>query len=252
MEPFLYPLIPSRAVALRNEVCKTRAARAEAGGAEYQQFYARGEAIGYAQALRVGKFVYSYLNYKVAHRNEAVLQHYGERENEQRFEHRNSEDVRLFVGRHLFESQEDEYYGEYAGRALRYERSPRHALDAPGTDHYYVQHDVAHRRDYQEYEGRTAVAERGKNTRAEIVKNEEGQTEVVYVEVSHALFQRLGGGFERRKQRFAAAYAHNQQNHGEHGEGNKSREDGRLYARIVLCAEQAGHEHRAARIRAER
>ena len=85
LKALLYARIFARAVALRNEVGKPVGARTEAGGAEHDKFYARGETVGNSQPLHVCKFVDAYLYDEVAHRNETVLKHYGEGEYEQRF-----------------------------------------------------------------------------------------------------------------------------------------------------------------------
>ena len=65
------------------------------------------------------------------------------------------------------------------------------------------------------------------------------------------LSSNAAAGVWRAASRLAADHAYDEKHDGEHGEGYERGEHGRLYARIVLCAEQARNEHRAAGVRTQ-
>ena len=137
--------------------------------------------------------------------------------------------------------------------ALAQEGGPGHTGHAHlETGHEQNVHaDVGQGRDGQEVEGGLAVAQRGEDAGGDVVEEHEGQAQHVDVQIQRGICQNFVRGVDELQQAVAAHQTNEHQHGAQHGGTDQRGVDRGLHLVVVLRAEVAGHDDRAADVAAE-
>ena len=143
--------------------------------------------------------------------------------------------------------------GEHAAHPLAQKGRPGHTGNPhiKGSHKQHVHRDVCRGGNRQKQERGAAVAQRRKNARCHIVKEQEGQPQGVDVQILCRVGHQLRRGADEHQQAPAAQQAHRHQGTAEHHRADKRRGDGGFHGVVVFCAEVPGNDDRAADVAAE-
>ena len=189
----------------------------------------------------------------VAHRDEALLQDAGDSHHSHLAQHVPGEQHDLVLGFEGADAAEHHHHGQHTADALAQEGGPGHTGHAHlETGHEQDVHaDVGQGRDGQEVEGGLAVAQRGEDAGGDVVEEHEGQAQHVDVQIQRGICQNFVRGVDELQQAVAAHQTNEHQHGAQHGGTDQRGVDRGLHLVVVLRAEVAGHDDRAADIAAE-
>ena len=144
--------------------------------------------------------------------------------------------------------------GEQAAHALTEECRPRDTCDAhfERRDKQDVQTDVGRGRCGKEPERRLGIAEGRENARRNVIKEYERQAPDIDIQIQLGVSEHVFRRPDRMQEQIAAEQTDQHQHCADCGAGDHRRIDRCLHAVILLRAEKARDDHRAADVAAER
>ena len=235
---------------LRNEARKAGRERHTAGQREHIDAVCDREARDDRRAAQIDVI----LNDEVADRNEALLRDGRDGVVGQTAQHFGREQDEMAAGVKAVHAAHEQEKRQNAGRALRDKGRPRNARNAPvqhGNEHD-VEDNVADRGNDEQDKRCAAVAHRVENTRADVVDEQEQQTEHVDAQIERSVREDVRRGVERTHQTIRENRAEQRQQERHDGRSDERGRNRGFHAQIALRAEQLRYEHRGADVDAGR